>query len=206
MNTVIRYDAQGTALWSAFSPSPSVTLSPGSDPDLVYAISSPSLDNTTLALGAFDAAAGFTPIYQKQMQVDAPQHMSWFNEDGTAQVVLNRGPSIDVVNLDANGNLDWARSYTSDLFLETLGSGQFFDSSQTAFLYDLSHAGLSGSLLVVSISESEITGIQTPGLTTTHTLVLARLNANGSVQWARQYDGFSASLFFHPVGPCRIQR
>jgi hypothetical protein len=176
IESLMRLDAQGQTTATVRTVDPGTELITGPDPDRFLAARL-SDDFDQLELGVYQFNAARTPVFQRALNIEDPDVATDYLSNGRIAVVQDLDNHIEVILLNADGTVAWAKRYASALFGGS-GGGLGFGEGQFVSLSEMP----SGYLL--DIAQTQFTG---DGSAITN--ILVRLNDNGSLQWARRYTG-----------------
>lgn len=179
LESLMRLDAQGQTLATVRAVDPDTELMSGPDPGLFLA-ARPSDGFDQLELGVYQFDGDRTPVFQNALSIEDPYVATDYLSDGRIVVVQDLDTQMEVILLNANGTVAWAKRYASALFGDG-GGGIGFGDGQSVEFSEMP----SGYLL--DIVQTQYTG---DGSAITN--ILVRLSDNGSLQWARRYTGLDA--------------
>lgn len=188
--SLVFLDPQGMATEKIMAEDAGMDLSVTRDNGLILA-SGPIPGTQQLAVGLFERSPALAPRYEQELTLtgDSPSVTSL--SGSRAAIVQDLGAEIEVIILNGDGSVDWAKRYSSDVFggdgggLLAPQSIPGVGSSQQAALHELPD----GLLMVINQRVTEINGTN---FSIINTLILVKLSDTGDVQWAKSYTGLGS--------------
>ncbi len=180
--SLIAMDDNGMTLWKVYASESGIDLARGQSANIVQAYGP---RDGQFVFGAFDANDAFTPLYQQQVPIAGDDYRVSPLGDGRIAVLQAMDSSVQVFVIGTDGQVDWAKTLTSERFagLSGLGIGQITGLTRTLSL------GGSPDGLLVSVVQTETTQ-EGQDFSSTSTVTIVRLNNAGAMDWVKSYGDF----------------
>lgn len=180
-------DAQGILQSKAMTVDGQTELMWTTDPNLVLAHRLNEMGDA-VTVGVYNMTMDLQPVYEKTLTLSTPQAdvaVMPVSADRVA-IVQDLSTQIEVVVLAANGDVDWANTYSSSAFGVDSAGGGFpgLGGEQVVALWGVAE----GFFMSVSKFEQTLVGFD---FTTQSSMILIRLTDSGAVQWAKTYTGLN---------------
>lgn len=136
--------------------------------------------------GVYQMNNNLTPVFENQLAAAGKSASVVPLSDGRFLLAHDLDTQIELMLFQSNGNLAWAKRYSSTAFGAGAGGGiPGIGGSQYISVFEFS----SGFVLAVSQSEMMLSGSD---FVPRSTNLLTRLDASGSVQWTKKFTGLNA--------------
>ncbi|MFO1450164.1 MAG: hypothetical protein U1F61_18535 [Opitutaceae bacterium] len=176
---LLEFDQAGNTLRRISPLQHGTTLAPTTDPAVFFAERS-LFGTSSVSFGRFSSTAPFAAVYQHTLAADPAKTTVYQGlSDGRVAVVQNLNDHIEVIVLQSNGAVAWARRLNSALFGVTAGPVPV--NSQTATATPLTD----GSLLI-HVNKLML-DLETLSLSAEN--IFVKLSATGVQEWARKSSG-----------------
>lgn len=169
LESLARMDADGRVMATVMTLDPGTELITGPDPARFLAARLTD-DFAQLELGLYQFSQDRTPIFERALQIEDADVSTQYLTDGRIAVVQDLNTQVEVVMLNADGSVAWAKRYASPLFGSEGGGGWGWGSGQFVSFGEMP----SGYLLEVVHREWGEDGAATAN-------ILVRLNQDGSL-------------------------
>jgi hypothetical protein len=176
---LLEFDQAGNTLRRISPQQHGTTLAPTTDPSVFFAERS-LFGTSSVSFGRFSSTAPFTAVYQHTLAADPAKTTVYQGlSDGRVAVVQNLNDQIEVIVLQSNGAVAWARRLNSALFGVTAGPVPVNSQTVTATPF------ADGSLLIhvnKLMLDQETLSLSAEN-------IFVKLSATGVQEWSRKSLG-----------------